>query len=188
MAILKVARMGHPILREVAEEVPPSEIGTPEFQRLVDDLIETMREYDGAGLAAPQVHVAKRVVVMEVARNPRYPDAPALPLSVIINPRIRPCTDRRVEVAEGCLSVPELRGVVPRVAEVELEALDRDGARVRSRFQNFAAAVVQHECDHLDGVLFIDRVEDTRTLAFLREFERYPRVPKVVPGSAQERQ
>lgn len=177
MAILKVARMGHPILREVAKEVDPEEIATPGFQQFVDDMIETMREYDGAGLAAPQVHVSKRVVVMEIAGNPRYPEAPTLPLSVLINPRITPLGDRRVQIVEGCLSVPDLRGVVPRVAEIEFEALDRNGERIRERFEDFSAAVVQHECDHLDGVLYVDRVEDTRSLAFLREFERYHRVP-----------
>jgi len=178
MAILKVARMGHPILREVAKEVPEDEIATPAFQQLVDDMIETMREYDGAGLAAPQVHVSKRVVVMEIAANPRYPDAEPLPLSVLINPRITPLTDRRVQIVEGCLSVPDLRGVVPRVAEIEFAALDRNGEPVRARFEDFSAAVVQHECDHLDGVLYLDRVEDTRSLSFLREFERYQHLPE----------
>ncbi len=179
MAILKVARMGHPILREVAKEVPRDEIATPGFQTFVDDMIETMREYDGAGLAAPQVHVSKRVVVMEIASNPRYPDAPSLPLSVLINPRITPLTERRVQIVEGCLSVPDIRGVVPRCAEIEFEALDRNGEPVRQRFEDFSAAVVQHECDHLDGILYLDRVVDTRSLSFLREFERYHVVPRV---------
>ncbi len=178
MAILKVARMGHPILREVAKEVPRAEIETPAFQQFVDDLIETMREYDGAGLAAPQVHVSKRVVVMELSHNPRYPDAPQLPLSVVVNPRITLLCEQRVDVVEGCLSVPDLRGVVPRILQVELEALDRRGEPVRERFENFPAAVVQHECDHLDGVLYLDRVEDTRTLGFVREFERYQKAPR----------
>ncbi len=177
MAILKVARMGHPILREVAAEVPRDQITTPGFRQFVDDLVETMREYEGAGLAAPQVHVSKRVVVMEVAGNPRYPDAPSLPLTVLINPRITPLTDRRVEIVEGCLSVPDLRGVVPRIAEIEVEGLDYHGEPWCERFENFSAAVVQHECDHLDGVLYLDRVEDTRRLSFLHEFERYHRAP-----------
>lgn len=178
MGILKVARMGHPILRSVAAEVDPAEIATPAFQEFVDSMIETMHEYDGAGLAAPQVHVPKRVVVMELANNPRYPDAPAIPLSVVINPQIRFLTEERIEVVEGCLSVPDLRGVVPRISELELEALDRDGNPIRGHFKGFPAAVVQHECDHLDGVLYIDRVENTQSLSFLREFERYHAVPK----------
>jgi peptide deformylase len=173
MAILKVARMGNPVLREVAKDVDPAEIATPEFQQFVDSLVQTMREYDGAGLAAPQVHVSKRVAVLEVADNPRYPDAPEVPLTVLVNPRVRPLTDERIRVWEGCLSIPELRGLVPRVARVELEAFDRGGRPLKRRFEGFPAAVVQHECDHLDGVLFLDRVEDTRTLAFLREYQRY---------------
>jgi peptide deformylase len=178
MAILKVARMGHPILREIAMEVPTDEISTPALQQIVDSMIETMREYDGAGLAAPQVHVSKRIVVMEVSHNPRYPDAPSMPLAVLINPSIRFLTERRIEIVEGCLSIPDLRGVVPRIAEIELEALDRNGQPVRERFEGFAAAVVQHECDHLDGVLYLDRVSDTRTLSFVLEFQRYHAVPE----------
>ena len=165
--------MGNPVLREVAKEVEPSEIGTPAFQELVDSLVDTMREYDGAGLAAPQVHVSKRIAVLEVAENPRYPDAPEIPLTVLVNPRIRPLTEERISVWEGCLSIPDLRGRVSRVADVELEALDRTGRPLVQRFEGFPAAVVQHECDHLDGVLFVDRVEDSRSLTFLREFQRY---------------
>lgn len=173
MAILKVARMGHPILREVAGAVALEEIATPAFQEIVDSMIDTLRDYDGAGLAAPQVHVSKRVVVLEVSNNPRYPDAPPMPLSVMINPSIQFLTERSVEIVEGCLSIPDLRGVVPRIAEIELEALDRHGNPFRERFEGFPAAVVQHECDHLDGILYLDRVSDTRTLSFLREFRRY---------------
>jgi peptide deformylase len=173
MSILKVARMGHPVLREVSKEVDRSEIGSDDFQAFIDSLIETMREYDGAGLAAPQVHDSRRVVVMEVADNPRYPDEPSLPLTVLINPRIHFLTEERIEVIEGCLSIPDLRGVVPRIAEIELEALDRSGTPFRGHYEGFSAAVVQHECDHLDGILYLDRVADTRSLAFVREFERY---------------
>jgi peptide deformylase len=177
MAILKVARMGHPVLREVAREVDPDEIPTREFQDFVDSMIDTMREYDGAGLAAPQVHVSKRVLVRELQDNPRYPDAEEIPLSVLINPRVTPVTEDRIEVVEGCLSLPDLRGVVPRLAAVELEGMDRHGQTSCRRFEGFPAAVVQHECDHLDGVLYVDRVEDMRTLAFVREFERYHGIP-----------
>ena len=185
MGILKVARMGHPILREVAAEVGPEEFATPAFQDFVDSMIETMHEYDGAGLAAPQVHVSKRLVVMEVADNPRYPDAPAIPLTVVVNPRIHFLTERRVEIVEGCLSIPDLRGVVPRIAEIELEALDRHGVPFRASFTEFPAAVVQHECDHLDGVLYLDCVVDTRSLSFVREFERYHPVPDVAPEARE---
>ncbi len=169
MAILKVARMGHPVLREVASEVPTEEIATPAFQDFVASMVETMRDYDGVGLAAPQVHVSKRVVVIEVSDSPRYPEEGPVPLSVIINPRIRNLSERRVEVVEGCLSIPDLRGAVPRIAEIEIEALDGQGNPMRERFEGFPAAVVQHECDHLDGVLYLDRVVDTRSLFFVSE-------------------
>jgi len=170
--ILKVARMGHPVLREVAKPVDPARIDTPEFQAFIDDLVETMHEYDGAGLAAPQVHVSERVVVFEVHEHPRYPEA-RVPLTVVVNPEIRFLTEERIAIWEGCLSVPDLRGQVPRIAHVELSALDRHGRPQRLELRGFPAAVVQHECDHLDGVLYLDRVEDTTTLSFLREFQRY---------------
>lgn len=173
MAILKVARMGHPILRGISELVPEEEFGSPALRDLVSDLVLTMREYDGAGLAAPQVHVPKRVVVMELAENPRYPDAEPLPLTVLVNPEIEVTDERRIEVLEGCLSIPEIRGLVPRFAGVRVRARDPEGGVVEARYRGFHAAVVQHECDHLDGVLFVDRVADTRTLGFLREIERF---------------
>jgi peptide deformylase len=177
MAILKVARMGHPILRQVASKLDPAAIETESFQEFLASLVETMHEYDGAGLAAPQVHVSQRVVAMEVANNPRYPDAPAIPRMIVINPEVRFLTDERIDIVEGCLSIPDLRGVVPRIAAVELSALDPQGHEICLQFEGFAAAVVQHECDHLDGVLYIDRVADSRSLAFTREFERYHSVP-----------
>ena len=182
MAILKVARMGHPILREIAKEVARDEVAAPALQELIDSMIETMHEYDGAGLAAPQVHVSKRIVVMEISHNPRYPDAPPMPLRAVINPQIRFLTERQIEIVEGCLSIPDLRGVVPRIAEIELEALDRNGEPICERYEGFAAAVVQHECDHLDGVLYLDRVSDTRTLSFVKEFQRYHVVPEIAAG------
>src|SRR5512144_762197 len=118
MAILKVARLGHPVLRQIAEPVPPESIGAPAVQRLIDDLIDTMIEYDGAGLAAPQVHVSQQIVVFEVESNPRYPDAPSIPRTVLINPKITPTTKSVEEDWEGCLSLPDLRGKVPRFTEV----------------------------------------------------------------------
>jgi len=173
VAILKVARMGHPILRQVSQPVPEEELGSPGLLGLVRDLVDTMREYDGAGLAAPQVHVPRRVVVMELASNPRYPDADPLPLTVLVNPGIEVISERRIEVLEGCLSIPGIRGVVPRAAEILVRARDPHGGVFEARYAGFHAAVVQHECDHLDGVLFVDRVADTRTLGFVRELERF---------------
>lgn len=173
MAILKVARLGHPLLRERALELQAEEIRSESFQDFVDDLVATMHEYDGAGLAAPQVHVLRRVLVMEVRNNPRYPDAPPIPLTVLVNPVIEALTEEEIEVWEGCLSVPGIRGKVPRLARIRLRALDRHGEEIDQVFEGFPAAVVQHECDHLDGRVFVDRVRDTRSLAFHDELRRY---------------
>jgi len=173
MAILKIAHLGHPILRRQAMPLTPEEIRTPEVQRLVDDMIETMREHDGAGLAAPQVHEPLQVVVYEVASNPRYPEAEDIPLTVLINPVVTPATEEKAVGWEGCLSIPELRGKVPRYTTVRVEALDREGKPVAFEATGFHAVVIQHETDHLQGILFVDRMEDLRTLTHLAEYERY---------------
>jgi peptide deformylase len=173
MAILKVARLGHPILRRVAEPVSPEAIRAPEIQRLIDDMLETMDEYDGAGLAAPQVHVSRRIVIYGVRSNPRYPDADEVPLTVLVNPTITPASRDVEEDWEGCLSVPEMRGMVPRVTRVKVDGLDRDGKPLRFTAQGFHARVVQHECDHLDGVVYLDRMQSLQTLSFLPEFQKY---------------
>jgi peptide deformylase len=136
-------------------------------------MIETMYDYDGAGLAAPQVHVSKQIVVMEVSQNPRYPNAPAIPLTVYINPEITPLTEEMDEDWEGCLSVPGLRGRVPRYTKIRLRAYDRDGQRVDFVAEGFHARVIQHECDHLWGKLYIDRVRDTTSLTFMEEFMKF---------------
>ena len=175
MAILKVARLGHPILRQKAEAVPPEAIGAPEIQRLIDDMLETMVDQDGAGLAAPQVHVSKRVAIYGVEANPRYPDAEAVPLTILINPTISPATHEQEEDWEGCLSVPDLRGKVPRWTSVRVTAWGRDGRRLHFKADAFHARVVQHECDHLDGVVYLDRMRSMQTLAFLPEFQRFRR-------------
>src|SRR5687767_7896627 len=127
MAILKVARLGHPVLRQPARPVPPAEIRSPETQRFIDDMVETMREYDGAGLAANQVHSLQQIAVIEVQKNPRYAEAPEIPLTVVINPVVTALTDEKEDGWEGCLSVPDMRGVVPRYTSVRLECLDREG-------------------------------------------------------------
>lgn len=173
MSVLKVARLGHPVLRRVADPVPPEAIASAEIQRLVDDLIETMIEYDGAGLAAPQVHVPKQVVVFEVDDNPRYPNAADVPLTVLINPKITPVTLEMAEDWEGCLSVPGLRGRVPRHTAVRVEAWDRAGRQLDYVARDFHARVVQHECDHLFGKVFLDRMASLASLTFLEEFGRY---------------
>lgn len=174
MAILKVAQMGHPILREVAKKVTEKEIKTPRIQQLIDDMIETMREYDGVGLAAPQVHESLQIAVMEIAgENPRYPDEEEVPTTIFINPVITPLTEETMGIWEGCLSVKGLRGLVFRPNHIRLEALDRHGKKVTKEYKGFPAVAVQHETDHLFGKLFIDRIEDFSKLAFMDEFRKY---------------
>jgi peptide deformylase len=164
MAILKVAHMGNPILRQIAEAVPVDEIGTPAFQQLCDDLLESMYEHDGAGLAAPQVHVSRRVVVIVLDDE----DGPMF----LVNPRITPLTTETATAYEGCLSLPNMRGRVARPDRIRVDAYDRDGTKHAFEAAGWAARVVQHECDHLDGVLYIDRA-DPKSMAFLPEFRRY---------------
>ena len=173
MAILKVARLGHPVLRKVAAPVEPSEIRSAETQRLIDDMVETMREYNGAGLAATQVHVLKQICVIEVQGNPRYPDAPAIPLTVLINPVVTPLTEEMENGWEGCLSVPDMRGVVSRVTAVRLECYDRNGERVDVVAKDFFARVIQHETDHLNGIVYVDRMRDLSTLSHIAEWQKY---------------
>lgn len=170
--ILKVARIGHPVVRRAARPVAEEAIATPDFQRLIDDMVETMREYEGVGLAAPQVHVGLRLAVLEVeASDERARDA--VPLTVLINPRIVPLGEERLAGWEGCLSIPDLRGEVPRLAKLRLLALDRAGRPYTVEAEGFHARVIQHECDHLDGRVYLDRMEGLRSLSFLSEFERH---------------
>ncbi|MBI4608686.1 MAG: peptide deformylase [Candidatus Rokubacteria bacterium] len=173
MAILKVARLGHPVLRKVTEQVLPSELRSPEVQSFIDDMVETMREYNGAGLAATQVHTLKQIAVIEVLDNPRYPAAPSIPLTVIVNPRVTPLTPEMEEDWEGCLSIPDLRGKVPRYTTVRLEALDRQGEPIELTASHFFARVIQHEADHLNGIVYLDRMKDLSTLTHLTEWSRY---------------
>jgi peptide deformylase len=173
MAILKVARLGHPVLREVARPIPMQEITSPEVQRVIDDMIDTMREYDGAGLAANQVHVLRQVAVIEVAANPRYPDAPDIPLTVLINPVVTPLTEETEEGWEGCLSVPDMRGVVPRYTAVRLQCHDRQGEQLDLVAKDFFARVIQHETDHLNGIVYVDRMRDLRTLSHIAEWNKH---------------
>ncbi len=173
MAILKVARLGHPVLRQPARPVPVDEIRSAETQRLIDDMIDTMREYDGAGLAGNQVHALKQIAVIEVAANPRYPDAPAIPLTVVINPVVTPISEETEDGWEGCLSVPDMRGVVARYTAVRLECHDREGRRVELVAKDFFARVIQHETDHLHGIVYLDRMRDLRTLSHLVEWNKH---------------
>lgn len=173
MAVLDIVRIGEPVLRAVAEPVDESQLATPGFQRFLDDLIETMRAANGAGLAAPQVGVSRRVFCVEVHDNPRYPYKPDLDLRVLVNPELRVLSGETLTSWEGCLSIPDLRGALPRALEVEVSYLDRDGRRVTEEIRGLSAVTFQHEQDHLDGILFVDRVEDTRTLTTWDAFRRH---------------
>jgi peptide deformylase len=173
MSILKVARLGHPVLRTTAAEVPADQIGSPELLRLIRDMVQTMIEYDGVGLAAVQVHEAKQIAVLEVANNPRYPDKKAVPLTVLINPKITPLSAEMEEDWEGCLSVPEMRGRVPRYRNIRVQAFNAKGEELIFEASGFHARVVQHECDHLQGKVYLDRMRDLSTLTHLLEFARY---------------
>lgn len=173
MSILKVARLGNPVLRRVAEDLPLEQMGSAQIQKLIDDMIETMKEYDGVGLAAVQVHESKQVAVLEVADNPRYPQKPQVPLSVLINPKITPTSDEMEEDWEGCLSIIELRGKVPRYKSIRVQARDRTGKELEFVASGFHARVIQHEWDHLNGKVFLDRMRDLSTLTYLQEFARY---------------
>ena len=173
MAILKVARLGHPVLRQRADPVPVDEIRSPGVQRFIDDMIETMREYDGAGLAANQVHALQRIAVIEVQGNPRYPDVAQIPLMVLLNPVVTRLTDEMEDGWEGCLSVPDMRGRVPRYTAVRLQGRDRAGEPIDLIAKDFFARVIQHETDHLDGIVYVDRMRDLSTLSHLAEWNRY---------------
>jgi len=173
MAILKVARLGHPVLRRVADPVSVKEITRPETQRLIDDMIETMHEYVGVGLAAPQVHVSRQLAVLECEAHPRHPELPRIPLMVIVNPLLTPVSDETETDWEGCLSIPDLRGMTPRHRAVRLEAYGRRGERIDLVAKDFFARVLQHETDHLNGSVYLDRMGSLTTLSHLQEWSRY---------------
>jgi peptide deformylase len=173
MSILKVANMGHPVLRLKAKPIKKPDLASGELRRLVADMLETMREYDGVGLAAPQVHASVRLVVVGSEANPRYPGAPVIPVRILVNPVVTPLTDETIRWWEGCLSVPGLRGLVIRPRKVKVRALDISGAPVSFTAEGFEAVVVQHETDHLDGFLYPDRMKDIKKLVFEREYGRF---------------
>ena len=170
MSILKVARIAHPILRAPAQPVPKSAFKSALFQKLVDDMRETMYEYEGVGLAAPQVHEGLRLAVIEVSGDDERSPA-EVPFMVLVNPVVTPLGDETLRSYEGCLSIPDLRGAVPRFKRLKLEARDRHGKLYTLEAEGFLARVIQHECDHLDGRVYLDRMEGMRTLSFIKEFE-----------------
>jgi|SRR6476659_3848390 len=169
MSILKVARMGHPVLRAPARVLSAADLRHPLTQKLIDDMIETMDEYHGVGLAAPQIHEGMRLFVALLDEEPSK-DSDAV---AIVNPEIIPNGDLKEEGWEGCLSIPDIRGMVPRFTDITVRALDRNGKKIELRLKNFAARVAQHETDHLDGVLFFDRMTSMQSLTFLDEYSRF---------------
>jgi len=169
MSILKVARMGHPVLRERARPLELAELKHPLLQKLIDDMIETMHEYHGVGLAAPQVHEDIRIFVALLEEDP----GDTSEATVIINPEIVPVETTKSEGWEGCLSIPDIRGMVPRWTDITVRALDRKGKAIELPLKGFAARVAQHETDHLDGVLFFDRMTSMQSLTYLEEYSRY---------------
>jgi peptide deformylase len=171
-----IVTVGDPVLRERARDVTLDELRSPEVQALIDDMIATMRDADGAGLAANQVGELLRIAVAEVGENhPRYPYKPPIPLTVIVNPAIEPLGAETVEINEGCLSVPDLRGTVDRHLEVRVRCLDRHGTPQELVRRGLTAGTFQHEVDHLDGILFLDRVRDPTTFTTWEQFERHHR-------------
>ena len=192
MAIRKIAQMGEPVLRGTTRELAPEELANPEIQRLIDDMIETMHDAGGVGIAAPQVYEPLRLCVMELGKNARYPDLPELPITVLVNPVVEPLVpdpsspapEDTVTMYEGCLSVQGIRGRVRRPRKVRVRAMGRHGEPIDMLLEGPLASVVQHETDHLHGTLFVDRA-DPRTLTFLREFDRYvPPSERVRDGGA----
>jgi peptide deformylase len=170
---MNIRQVGDPVLRERAREVAPEEL--PELQGLIDDMIATMREAGGAGLAANQVGDLHRILVAEVDHNPRYPYKPPLPLTIMVNPVIEPVGEETIPIIEGCLSVPNLRGELERSAAIRVRYLDREGVAHEATYEGLSAGTFQHEVDHLDGILFLDRVTDPRTFMTWEEFDRHHR-------------
>ena len=164
MSILKIARMGHPVLRQVAQPIAPEDISSPYIQQLIEDMLATVVDADGAGLAAPQVHVSLRLVLVSLDEVEGF--------QVWINPVLTPLPGEHILTYEGCLSIEGLRGAVARPARVHVQALDRSGQILDMELDGFSAVVAQHECDHLDGILYIDRMEPG-TLMFLDEYRRF---------------
>src|SRR5215472_6796387 len=171
--ILKVARLGHPAIRTPAQTVDPAIIKSPEFQHLLDDMVDTMREYSGVGLAAPQVHLSIQVAVLEVSHHPRYPEMPEVPLTFLINPQVTVMEPASIEDWEGCLSIPEMRGLVPRHKQLRVIALGRQAEQLNFIANDFHARVIQHETDHLKGEVYLDRMPHLRSLSHLAEWQRF---------------
>jgi peptide deformylase len=182
MAVLKIARMGNPVLAGVAD--PVSDPKHPEIHRLIADMIDTMRDAPGVGLAAPQVHVPLRIVVFHVPAARADEEAEAVPLTALINPQIEPIGDEMNEAVEGCLSLPEMAGRVKRYSHIKYSGLAPDGSKIEREAEGFHARVVQHECDHLDGVLYPMRMDELTTFGYVDELSK---IRHPVPSEEQNR-
>ncbi len=175
MSILKVCHLGHPVLRMESRRVSPDSLARASTQKLIDDMFETMVEYSGVGLAAPQVHESLAIAVIE-SNGPRG----TIPLTVLVNPQVTVLDDELIEDWEGCLSIPDFRGRVPRCRKLRVDALDRKGKKIKITAEGFFARVIQHEFDHLMGKVYLDRMPDLKTLTHLPEFQRYWLPPEKV--------
>lgn len=170
---MEVIKMGNPRLREVSQKVEVENILETNFQKFLDDLIETMRVNNGAGIAAPQVDILERVFTMEMGKNVRYPNKESFPLHTVINPEIKYLGNETVDSWEGCLSIPNIRGKLKRYKYIQLTGLDRMGNTFKEELDGFAAVVAQHELDHLNGILLVDRMDSMETLTFQDEYEKF---------------
>ena len=185
MTVLPIATVGDPVLRARAEDITRDELASPDVQDFIDDMIATMRHAGGAGLAANQVSDLRRIAVVEVREgNPRYPYKPPVPLTVMVNPALEPLGEETVEINEGCLSVPDLRGTVDRFAAVRVRYLDREGNEREDVRRGLTAGTFQHELDHLNGILFLDRVRDPATFSTWEQFDRHHRDAFVAHAAA----
>ena len=173
MAILKIAKLGNPVLRQVAEPVDLNDLAESVMQTFIDDMIETMHHEGGVGLAAPQVNRSIQIVVLEYAENERYPDEVSIPLTVLVNPVLSDYSQETKEGWESCLSLMDFRGLVPRSTTVTLNAYDRQGKKIQKTVSDFEAVVLQHELDHLKGFVFLDRMKDLTQLSYQEEFEEF---------------
>ncbi len=173
MAILKIAKLGNPVLRQVAKPIDLNDLAESSMQVFIDDMIETMHHEGGVGLAAPQVNRSIQIVVLEYAENERYPDEVSIPLTVLVNPVLSDYSQETKEGWESCLSLADFRGLVPRSTTVTLNAYDRHGKKIQKTVSDFEAVVLQHELDHLKGFVFLDRMTDLTQLSYQEEFEEF---------------
>lgn len=169
MELLKIAELGNPILRKNTKEV---DIINSEILKLMEDMKYTVRQVSGVGLAAPQVHQSRRIFIIASKPNKRYPNAPKMEPEAIINPIIQSISDEKVKDWEGCLSIPGIRGLVPRAKSIEVEYTNQDGEKVHKQFDDFIARIFQHEYDHIEGIVFLDRLETTKDLVTEKEYQR----------------